>query len=80
MSQDPTILELRCPTCGDAFDWTLHQEEDDYEWAMINRPTVIQPRTLYLRCQTGHKWVPKTLTRTEGEPDRLLLDRYLGES
>lgn len=84
MSDDPSVPDLCCPTCGGGFHRLLrweHGEEAVFEFGGGTGPTfAVHGRGRpYLTCQRGHKWTIKTLTRAINEYDRILLGEYLGE-
>jgi hypothetical protein len=74
--------QLYCPTCGDRIiDFNMHSDPDDFD---IYTPTpeflAVAATPWYLLCPRGHKWSVKTIWRAINHPDRVQLDRYLGEA
>jgi len=75
--------ELHCPTCGDKIvDFNLHADGslEQFQTPQIAPSIVENPLPRYLLCPRGHKWSVKMIWRGPNQPDRVQLDRYLGDS
>lgn len=78
-----SVNELYCPTCGEQFDdLRLHVDEQEFNVDLVVAEIKSKPTGWhrYLRCPRGHKWTVKVIWRSRNDPDRVLLDRYLGEA
>ena len=79
------LHQLHCPTCGALYeDFRMHSDQDEEQFCfdrMINPiMSAIMPTPWFLLCPNGHKWTVKTLWRAVNHPDRVQLDRYLGQA
>ena len=77
-----SVNELHCPTCGERFDdLRLHVESEAFNVDVVLSAIkpVPTPWHRFLLCPRGHKWSVKVIWRSRNEPDKVLLDRYLGE-
>jgi len=84
MSDDPSIRDLRCPTCGAGFHRLVRFEHDDDSIdrfsAMSGPANHVRSRGRpYLVCVHGHQWTIKILTRTLNQPDQIMLGYYIGQ-
>lgn len=85
MSDDPYIVDLRCPTCGEAFHDKVAWDgpDPDYDYTLTAslspRALIVNTRRPYLTCLVGHKWTIKQVTYGRNqEEDRALLGHYIG--
>lgn len=76
------IPSLCCPTCGEFFasdERPLVAEFDQEGIIPGMEPAPIKvPRPVWITCPLGHRWSIKALTRSDHEPDEVLLGDYLG--
>jgi hypothetical protein len=75
------LNELHCPTCGVQFeDFRLHVESEVFnvDHVLSEIKPVPSPWWRFLLCPNGHKWSVKVIWRSRNQPDKVLLDKYLG--
>lgn len=76
-----SLDQLYCPTCGAQFiDFHLYSDPDEFDPTESIHPIRAVPEVpWYVLCPNRHKWTIKTIWRSVNLPDRVQLDRYLGE-
>jgi len=84
MSDDPSIRDMCCPTCGQRFSRLIRFEHDNDtpdRFSAMSGPAIhVRGRGRpYLTCVHGHQWTIKTITRATNRPDQILLGHYIGQ-